>query len=76
VKPQNYDNHARFDPAFHFFVLPVVLITTIALVVRAVRAPSLWSVWLVVVALAGTVAVFKTLTRSPKLTTVGRIPRL
>lgn len=58
-KPQNYDNHARFDPPFHFFVVPVALITTIAIVVRAVRAPSLWSVWLVVVAIAGSLAVFK-----------------
>lgn len=22
-KPQNFTNHARFDPAFHFFLLPV-----------------------------------------------------
>lgn len=58
-KPQNYDNHGRFDPPFHFFVVPVALITTIAIVVSAVRAPSLWSVWLVVVALAGSVAVVK-----------------
>jgi Family of unknown function (DUF6526) len=58
-KPQTYANHARFDPPFHFFVLPVVLITTIAIIVRAVREPSLWSVWLVVVAFAGMVAVFK-----------------
>ena len=58
-KPQTYANHARFDPPFHFFVLPVVLITTIAIIVRAVREPSLWSVWLVVVVFAGMVAVFK-----------------
>jgi hypothetical protein len=58
-KPQTYANHARFDPPFHFFVLPVVLITTIAIIVRAVREPSLWSVWLVVVAFAGCVAVIK-----------------
>jgi hypothetical protein len=58
-KPQNYDNHARFDPPFHFFVVPVALITSIALVVSAVRAPSLWSGWLVVVALAGCVALVK-----------------
>jgi len=25
-KPQNFDNHARFVPAFHFFVLPVLLV--------------------------------------------------
>lgn len=58
-KPQTYANHARFDPPFHFFVLPVVLITVIAIIVRAVREPSLWSVWLVVVAFAGCVAVIK-----------------
>lgn len=58
-KPQNYDNHARFDPPYHFFVVPVALITTIAIIVRAVRAPSLWSLWLVVVAVAGSLAVFK-----------------
>jgi len=58
-KPQTYANHARFDPPFHFFVLPVVLITVIAIIVRAVREPSLWSIWLVVVAFAGMVAVFK-----------------
>lgn len=58
-KPQNYANHARFDPPFHFVVVPVVLITTIAIIVRAVRDPSLWSVWLVVVAFAGSVAVLK-----------------
>jgi hypothetical protein len=58
-KPQTYANHARFDPPFHFIVMPVVLITTIAIVVRAVREPSLWSVWLVVVAFAGSVAVIK-----------------
>jgi hypothetical protein len=58
-KPQNYDNHARFDPPYHFFVVPVALITTIAIAVRAVRAPSLWSGWLVVVAVAGSLAVFK-----------------
>jgi hypothetical protein len=58
-KPQSYDNHARFDPPFHFFVVPIALITTIAIVVRAVQAPSLWSVWLVVVAVAGCLAVLK-----------------
>jgi hypothetical protein len=25
-KPQSFDNHSRFVPAFHFFVLPVLLI--------------------------------------------------
>jgi hypothetical protein len=25
--PQNYANHVRWDPLFHFFALPVVLLT-------------------------------------------------
>ena len=25
-KPQSFASHAKFDPAFHFFVLPVLLI--------------------------------------------------
>ena len=57
--PQSYANHGRFDPPFHFFIVPVMLITTITIIVRAVRAPSMGSVWLVVVALAGSVAVIK-----------------
>ena len=57
--PQSYANHARFDPPFHFFVMPVTLITTITIIVRAVRQPSLWSIWLVVVAFAAVVLVLK-----------------
>ena len=57
--PQSYANHGRFDPPFHFFIVPVMLITTITMIVRAVRSPSMGSVWLVVVALAGSVAVIK-----------------
>jgi hypothetical protein len=51
-KPQNYANHARFDPAFHYFVLPVFFITLIATIVHLVRHPHLGSAWAVVLALA------------------------
>lgn len=51
-KPQTYANHMRLDPAFHYFVLPVFLITAIAAIVHAVRHPHLASVWAVVVAFA------------------------
>jgi len=57
--PQSYANHLRFDPPFHFFLVPVTLITTIAMIVRAVRQPTLWTIWLVIVAFAGVFAVFK-----------------
>jgi hypothetical protein len=49
---QNFANHARFDPVFHFFLAPVLLITFIASVVHAVRYPGWWSIWLAIVALA------------------------
>ena len=57
--PQSLSNHARFDPPFHFFVLPVFAITVIVAVVHAVRYPSLHAAWLVVFILAATVAVVK-----------------
>jgi hypothetical protein len=26
AKPQNYANHTRFDPPFHFFIIPLLLV--------------------------------------------------
>ena len=45
---QNFANHVRWDPAFHFFAVPVLLITFIASMVYVVRFPSLMSGWAVV----------------------------
>ena len=49
---QTLANHARYMPPFHFFVLPVLLINLIVQIVAAVRAPSLATAWVAVVALA------------------------
>ena len=49
---QTYATHRRYIPAFHFFVLPVLLINIIASVVRLVRYPSGATAWSAVVALA------------------------
>jgi len=57
--PQNFSNHTRRDPLFHFFILPVFAITLIATVVHLVRRPGLHSAWLVVVMIAAIVAIFK-----------------
>ena len=57
--PQSYSNHARFDPPFHFFALPVMVITTIWLIMRAVRFPTVWNGWLVVVGFAVIVLAIK-----------------
>jgi hypothetical protein len=51
-KPQTYANHARFDPLFHYFLAPVLLITVILSIIHLVRHPHVHSAWLVVLSLA------------------------
>jgi hypothetical protein len=58
-KPQSYQSHARFDPPFHFFVIPVMLINAIVAVVIAIRTPSAYAAWSVLVAFALLMAMFK-----------------
>jgi hypothetical protein len=57
--PQSLANHTRFDPPFHFFVLPVFVITVIVAIVDLVRYPGLHAAWLVVFTVAATTAVFR-----------------
>jgi hypothetical protein len=57
--PQNLANHARLDPPFHFFVLPVLAITVIVTLVHLVRRPGLHSAWLVVLCVALLFLAFK-----------------
>lgn len=56
---QSFANHVRYDPPFHFFIIPVAAITFISTVVQFVRFPSYPSGWLIVVAAAAIVAVFR-----------------
>jgi hypothetical protein len=57
--PQSLANHARFDPPFHFFVLPVFAISAFIAIVDLVRHPGLHAAWLVVFMVAATTAVLK-----------------
>ena len=57
--PQNFANHGRLDPPFHFFILPVFAISLIITIVHLVRHPGLHSAWLVVFMLAAKGAVVK-----------------
>ncbi len=50
--PQTFANHMRWQPPFHFFVAPVMLINLIWSVVLFVKAPGLNSGWWIVVSLA------------------------
>ncbi len=42
---QNFANHRRFHPPFHFFVIPIMVINVVVAVTLLVRTPSLWSSW-------------------------------
>lgn len=65
-KPQNFANHVRWDPPFHFFVLPVMLITIIGTGFHFLRHFNLqkpWdtahNAWLLIVVIAITLAIAK-----------------
>jgi hypothetical protein len=58
-KTQSLQNHARFDPLVHFFIIPVFFFTSMWRIYRLVREPSLESAWLVVLSFALLMAGFK-----------------
>jgi hypothetical protein len=43
TSPQSYANHTRFDPPFHFFLAPLILVAFILSIVVFVRQPGLGS---------------------------------
>jgi Family of unknown function (DUF6526) len=47
-KTQSFANHAKFDPSFHFFVLPVLLINIIVVGYLLFRHPGMGGAWLLV----------------------------
>jgi Family of unknown function (DUF6526) len=53
---QNFANHNRLDPLFHFFLLPIMITLWIVSVISLVRHPGWWNLWqlLLVTALAVT----------------------
>ncbi len=60
TKVQNYANHTKFDPTFHFFLAPIVIANLIVYIVYVVRHPELLSAyWSLILACAAVIAVFK-----------------
>jgi hypothetical protein len=51
-KPQTFANHAKLDPPFHFFVLPVFFINVIVVAYQLFRHPGILGLWLLVLSLA------------------------
>jgi hypothetical protein len=51
-KPQSYASHAKIDPAFHFFVLPVLLINIFVVGYLLFRHPGIGGAWLLLISVA------------------------
>jgi len=57
--PQNFGNHTRLDPLFHFFLLPVFLISFVTSVVMLAKERNLHALWFSICVLALVVVIFK-----------------
>ena len=58
-KPQTFANHSRFDPPYHFFVVPVFFLLAIGGAVHFIRRPGWHTALMFVVAVALATAVSK-----------------
>jgi len=50
-KQQTFASHAKYDPPFHFFVLPLLAINVIVIAYELFRFPGVLGTWLLVMAL-------------------------
>ena len=74
MNPQNFANHTRWHPPFHYFVVPVMLINFIWAIGQFVKTPGWNSGWWIVVSMALVVLTF--LVRLNPLKAQDRIIRL
>lgn len=71
---QNFENHARFYPPFHFFVAPVLLLNVIWSIVRVIRGLSFGTIASLLVAVALFLLAY--VARTMALTVQDRVIRL
>jgi hypothetical protein len=57
--PQNFANHAKFDPPFHFFLAPMSLLFILYTCIHLYRHPDLHSLILLMGAITAALALFK-----------------
>jgi len=50
--PQSFANHVRYDPPFHYFLIPILLINIIAVGYHLFRFPSVGTAWLFILSFA------------------------
>ena len=71
---QSLANHTRFDPPFHFFLLPLGLVAIILSVIRIIQRPTIASTLLLILAVGFVMIAAKT--RGYSLKVQDRIIRL
>ena len=71
---QTYQNHARFLPSYHYFVIPVLALNVLNEVRRVWLAPGLGTLWTLIVASA--LLTLGLLARTMTLTVQDRLIRL
>lgn len=59
TKQQNLKNHGRLDPAFHIFLFGILAVTLILTILHLIHHFDFHSAWMVVLALAAIVLLFK-----------------
>lgn len=60
--PQDFKNHTRWDPTFHFFLAPLMVLTLVFTIKHAWAYPNEMTLWLVLLAFALCVWLVKTRT--------------
>jgi hypothetical protein len=50
--PQTLANHTRYDPAYHFFALPVIGLTVVVAIIHVVQRPNWFNSWMVLFVVA------------------------
>jgi hypothetical protein len=66
-KVQNFSNHARVDPLFHFMILPVALITVLVAAYQLTQRQNLADAWFFILSIATLLAFLKIRTYSLKV---------
>jgi len=51
-KAQNYAHHIKFDPPFHFFLVPVLVINIILAAIHLYHFPGFPAIWFLILSLA------------------------
>jgi hypothetical protein len=59
---QSFKNHTKWDPPFHFFLMPVIVVTFVYTVKHAYAYPNSMTLWLVLLTVAMFVWLIKTRT--------------